>query len=78
MRQRVLDWLADNVPPARVEHILGVEQMAIDLARHHGLNVEKAAQAGLMHDLAKYFKSQRLLDMARAEGLPLDPVDEAN
>ncbi|MBD2091257.1 bis(5'-nucleosyl)-tetraphosphatase (symmetrical) YqeK [Microcoleus sp. FACHB-1515] len=78
MRQRVLDWLADNVPPARIEHILGVEQMAIDLARHHKLDVEKAAQAGLMHDLAKYFKANRLLDMARAEGLPLDPVDEAN
>ncbi|NJL22378.1 MAG: HD domain-containing protein [Leptolyngbyaceae cyanobacterium SM1_3_5] len=78
MRQRVLDWLAENVPPARIEHILGVEQMAIDLARHHQLDVEKAAQAALMHDLAKYFKSKRLLEMARAEGLLLDPVDEAN
>lgn len=78
LRQRVLDWLADNVPPARIQHILGVEQMAIDLARHHSLDVAKAAQAGLMHDLAKYFKSPRLLEMARAEGLPLDPVDEAN
>lgn len=78
LRQRVLEWLADNVPPARVEHILGVEQMSIDLARHHNLDVEKAAQAGLMHDLAKYFKSSRLLEMARSEGLPLDPVDEAN
>lgn len=78
LRQRVLDWLADNVPPARIEHILGVEQMAIDLARHHNLDVEKAAQAGLMHDLAKYFKSHRLLEMARTEGLPLDPVDEIN
>lgn len=78
LRQQVLDWLADHVPPARVEHILGVEQMAIDLARHHYVDVEKAAQAGLMHDLAKYFKSKRLLEMARAEGLPIDPIDEAN
>jgi predicted HD superfamily hydrolase involved in NAD metabolism len=78
LRQLVLDWLANHVPPARIQHILGVEQMASDLARHHHLDVAKAEQAALMHDLAKYFKPQRLLEMARAEGLALDPVDEAN
>jgi predicted HD superfamily hydrolase involved in NAD metabolism len=78
MREQVLAWLADNVPASRLQHILGVEQMAIDLARHYHLDVEKAAQAGLMHDLAKYFKPIQLLDMAQAEGLKLDPVDEAN
>lgn len=50
--------------------------MAADLARHHNLDVEKAAGAGLMHDLAKYFKPQKLLEMARAEGLDIDPVSE--
>ncbi|MDX2213041.1 MAG: bis(5'-nucleosyl)-tetraphosphatase (symmetrical) YqeK [Oculatellaceae cyanobacterium bins.114] len=78
LRQRVLDWLADNVPESRINHILGVEKMAIDLAQIHDQSVEKAAQAGLMHDLAKYFKPRRLLEMAKAEGLPLDPVDEIN
>lgn len=78
MRDRVLAWLADNVPDSRLQHILRVEQMSAELAEHHDLDVEKAAQAGLMHDLAKYFKPQHLLEMARAEGLELDPVDEAN
>jgi predicted HD superfamily hydrolase involved in NAD metabolism len=78
LRQQVLDWLADNVPESRLRHILGVEQMAIALAQHHNLDVEKAAQAGLMHDLAKYFKPRRLLEMAQTEGLPIDPVDEIN
>lgn len=78
MREQVLAWLADNVPPSRIQHILGVEQMAIELAGHYHLSVEKAAQAGLMHDLAKYYKPQKLLQMAREEGLDLDPVDEAN
>ncbi|NJN86313.1 MAG: HD domain-containing protein [Leptolyngbyaceae cyanobacterium SL_7_1] len=77
-RQSVLAWLADHVPESRIRHVLGVEQMAIDLARLHHQDTEKAAQAGLMHDLAKYFKPQRLLDMATAEGLPLDPVDRHN
>lgn len=78
LRQQVLDWLAKHVPESRIKHSLGVEQMAIALAKAHHQDVEKAAQAGLMHDLAKYFKSSRLLEMARAEQLPLDPVDEAN
>jgi predicted HD superfamily hydrolase involved in NAD metabolism len=77
LREQILAWLADRVPAKRVQHILGVEQMARELALHHQLDVEKAAQAGLMHDLAKYFKPQLLLQMAEAEGLPIDEVDVA-
>ncbi|HEY9849402.1 MAG TPA: bis(5'-nucleosyl)-tetraphosphatase (symmetrical) YqeK [Leptolyngbyaceae cyanobacterium] len=78
MRDRVLAWLADNVPDSRLQHVLRVEQMSVELAEYHGLDTQKAALAGLMHDLAKYFKPQLLLQTARAEGLELDPVDEAN
>ncbi len=77
MREKILAWLNDNVPPKRIQHILGVEQMAIELAGHYQLDTHTAAQAGLMHDLAKYFKPQRLLTLARAEGLPIDEVDIA-
>jgi predicted HD superfamily hydrolase involved in NAD metabolism len=52
--------------------------MAASLARHHQLDEQRAAQAGLLHDVAKFFKPKRLLEMARAEGLELDPVEEAN
>ena len=77
-RENVLAWLSDRVPAARITHILGVEQTAGDLARHYGLDEAKARSAGLLHDLAKYFKPQVLLEMARAEGLELDSVLEAN
>ena len=77
MRDQVLTWLADNVPASRLQHILGVEQMCIELAQHYRLDVEKAAQAGLMHDLAKYFKPTLLLQMARNNGIEVDPVCEA-
>jgi predicted HD superfamily hydrolase involved in NAD metabolism len=78
LRERTITWLRASVSEHRVQHILGVEAMSIELAQTHGLNVEKAALAGLMHDLAKYFKPQRLLEMARTEGLELDPVDLIN
>jgi predicted HD superfamily hydrolase involved in NAD metabolism len=78
LRRQVLKWLAEQVPQQRLEHIMRVEQMAIELARQHNVDPEKASQAALLHDLAKYFKSDQLLEMAQQEGLPLDPVDQAN
>lgn len=77
-REVILNWLKANVPESRVRHILRVEEMAIDLANCHELDAEKAAKAGLMHDLAKFFKPLRLLQMAQKEGLTLDSVDIAN
>ena len=77
LRQQVLDWLKDQVPAPRLAHSLRVETMAIDLAQHHAINPSDAAQAGLMHDLAKYFKPDRLLALAREAGLAIDPVEEA-
>ena len=77
-RQRVLDWLDQNVPKSRLKHILRVETMAIQLAQHHGLDGAKAAQAGLTHDLAKYFSAERLLAIAQAEQFTIDPVEFAN
>ncbi len=76
-REQVLAWLRDNVPPSRIKHILGVEQMATDLARHYKNDRQKAAVAGLMHDLAKYFKPQKLLEMARLAGVEIDPISAA-
>lgn len=52
--------------------------MAVELASHHNVDVEKAAIAGLMHDLAKYFKPNILLEMARVEGLEIDPISLAH
>ncbi len=77
-RDRVLTWLAEHVPVARIKHILGVEQMAIDLATHYQADVDKAAIAGLMHDLAKYFQPLLLLQMANDEGLEIDSILSAN
>lgn len=77
-RDRILAWLDENVPAKRLQHILRVESMAIELAERHQLDPEQAAQAGLMHDLAKYFKPQRLLQLALDHGVTVDPVLEAN
>ncbi len=78
LRNSILDWLAEAVPPARIHHILGVEQMAIELAQHYQLDQTKAQLAGLMHDLAKYYKPSLLLEMARTSELTLDSILETH
>lgn len=77
-RDTVLQWLKENVPEIRIQHILRVEAMARDLAQRHQLDQEQAARAGLMHDLAKYFPPAQLLALAQKHQLSTDPVDEAN
>jgi predicted HD superfamily hydrolase involved in NAD metabolism len=74
MRESVLAWLAENVSEHRLQHILGVEQLSRDLARHYGVNPEQAAMAGLMHDLAKFFPPERLLRMAGERNIIVDEI----
>ena len=74
MRGRILTWLQDNVSQHRIQHILGVEQTCIELAKYHQVDEQKAAQAALMHDLAKFFPPKKLLKMAEAGGISIDDV----
>lgn len=73
-RQKVIAWLKDNVSDARLNHILGVETTCIQLAQYHQVSVEKAAKAGLLHDLAKFFAKKKLLKIARQEKLEIDLI----
>ncbi len=77
-REQVLDWLKTAVPRHRLQHILGVEKTAAQLAYHHHLDMAKAARAGLLHDLAKYYGAQKLLSEAIRYHIPLDPITRAN
>jgi predicted HD superfamily hydrolase involved in NAD metabolism len=74
MRDKIINWLKENVSADRLEHILGVEKMSAELAIIHKVDPEKAAQAGLMHDLAKFFPPNKLLEIAQKEGLKFDSI----
>lgn len=76
-RSQILTWLQNEVPESRIRHILRVETMAIGLANYHDLDSVKAGQAGLMHDLAKFFKPEKLLALAEQHNLAIDPVSRS-
>ena len=74
MRDRVINWLQKNVSEHRLQHILGVESTCIKLARCHQLDEDRAARAGLMHDLAKFFSPSKLLNIAAEANLNVDQI----
>ncbi|MGH7715613.1 MAG: bis(5'-nucleosyl)-tetraphosphatase (symmetrical) YqeK [Vulcanimicrobiaceae bacterium] len=59
----------------RYAHTLRVARMAVRLARRWGENVECARTAGMLHDLARLYADQRLLDESRAHGLSVSAFD---
>lgn len=73
-----LDLAARALSEARFKHTLGVADLAVDLAKWHGLDVEKARFAALVHDLAKEISLKYQLKLAQRWQLLLYPEDEQN
>lgn len=59
----IKDWLKENLNEERYSHSLGTAECARDLAHQFGLNEEKAYTAGLLHDCAKCFSNEKLLEI---------------
>lgn len=59
----ILNWLKNNLNEERYIHTLGTAECAKELANKFDLNSEKAYMAGLLHDCAKCFSNEKLLDI---------------
>ena len=64
--------------PHRFQHTLGVRKEAVHLAGIHGLPVQKAALAGLLHDCAKGMNLKEMVRLARQEHLVQDEATLAS
>lgn len=56
----------------RYEHCVRVARLSENLARTHNVDRWKARIAGMLHDLARLYSSERLLNESAALGLPID------
>lgn len=61
--QELKKWLESNLSAERYSHSLGTAECAKRLAEKYDLNPEKAYTAGLLHDCAKCFSNEKLLDI---------------
>ena len=60
---KILEWLKNNLNEKRYIHTLGSADCAKELAKQFKLNQDKAYLAGLLHDCAKCFPNEKLLDI---------------
>ena len=60
---KILNWLKNNLNEERYIHTLGTAECAKELANKFKLDCEKAYLAGLLHDCAKCFSNEKLLDI---------------
>ena len=60
---KIQEWLKENLNEKRYIHTLGTANCAKELAKQFGLNQDKAYLAGLLHDCAKCFSNDKLLDI---------------
>lgn len=59
----IKNWLKENLNEERFIHTLGTADCAKELAKKFSLDQEKAYLAGLLHDCAKCFSNEKLLDI---------------
>lgn len=62
----------------RFEHTVRVARLADTIAQAHGLDARAARTAGLLHDLARLYSSERLIGECEARAMPIDDFERAN
>jgi predicted HD superfamily hydrolase involved in NAD metabolism len=62
----------------RYRHTVRVARCADLLAQRHGLDTRKARLAGMLHDLARLYTGQRLLEECARRGMPVDGFERSN
>lgn len=76
--KELLEWLKKNLNEERYEHSLGTADCAKDLAQKYNLNSEKAYIAGLLHDCAKCFSTEKLLSIIEDYHLDVEDIEKMN
>lgn len=74
----IQQYLSDNLSAKRFQHVLAVQEMAIDLACRHKADVWHANLAALLHDSAKWMSAKELYSAVRSYEIRLDPIEEVN
>ena len=74
----IQQYLSDKLSEKRLQHVLSVQEMAVDLACVHEVDVWHANLAALLHDSAKWMSNRELHSAVRRYDIRLDPVEKIN
>lgn len=62
----------------RFEHTMGVCYTCASLAMKYGFDLDKAMTAGLLHDCARFLKTEDMLFDAQNKGIAITSVEKSN
>lgn len=62
--KKLISWLRDNLGEKRYQHSIGCAECSVELAKKFGLDENRAYVAGLLHDCAKCFEKDKMLEIA--------------
>lgn len=77
-RETIVRRVKEELSTSRYEHVLRVEETAVELAGKYDENIEKASVAALLHDFAKEKSSRFMKDTIINQNLDLDMLDYGN
>lgn len=69
-RDQMIESVRSQMPEKRWRHTEGVMATAVLLAERFGGDPEKAELAAILHDVAKYWKTDRMESIIREQGMP--------
>lgn len=73
--QQIRQTLRHRLSARRFEHSIGVSDTAAQLAERHGVDVDKAKLAGILHDCARDMPRNTLLHTAQAFGIVIGSIE---
>lgn len=77
-RDQLLKQVEEALSQKRFDHVLRVEETALELAKQYQVDEEKVSIAALLHDYAKEMPSAFMKDQIINENMDLDMLDYDN
>lgn len=69
-REQLIEAVRSQMPAARWQHTQGVMTTAVQLAKKYGADPQKADLAAILHDVAKYWQTDRMAQIIRDHNMP--------
>ncbi|MCY9530877.1 bis(5'-nucleosyl)-tetraphosphatase (symmetrical) YqeK [Paenibacillus alvei] len=74
-REQLIEAVQSQMPAVRWQHTQGVMTTAVQLAKKYGADPNKADIAAILHDVAKYWQTDRMEQMIREHNMPSELLE---
>jgi len=76
--EQILNWLKEHLNEQRYSHSTGCAKAAVELAKKFRLDEKKAYLAGILHDCAKNFTREDMLEIIKTHLTDVDECELVN